>query len=81
MSLPLGGEDRTVAADTGIDDNEMDGTGGKIMIAGLQSQGGGEDIPGRNGVGDIHQGCRWAPCKHSAFELPNVGIRQAEISG
>lgn len=81
MTFALGSDNGPIAADPGINDNEMHRGRRKIRITGMKNDGGAQQVPGGDGVGEIDKGRRGAAGEQGPFQLPHIGVIEAEIGG
>ena len=81
MAAAAGGKNRPARADPRVDHHDMDTPCGKETETGADGDRGGDHVPGRYAVGEVHhRGPRAAP-EHGAAELARIGVLQAEIGG
>ena len=81
MPRTTGRENGSTAAHPGIDHDQVDGPNREKREAGADGDGGGDHVPGGNGVAQVDEGCGWAPLEQGALKLAGIGVLQAEIGG
>ena len=79
MSLRREGHGAAVGADSRVDDDEVQGSGGKAVPGSAEEVCTGADVARRDGVGDVHQRRTGSEREDDPLDLRDVRIGGAEI--
>jgi hypothetical protein len=69
------------AANAGIYHHHVDGVLGEIMVGLRDGDGAIKNVKRLDGIGDIHDSCRWVDAMYYPLHCSHVVFRKAEVSG